>query len=76
MHFYNFRVILFSWWLYAWAHRRNLAITWIWVAGENRPWVLGTVIYERVKSEGREEWFDHPFPRLLPHFFISSSSTQ
>jgi hypothetical protein len=33
-----------------------IGVTWliIWKGGQNRPWVLGTLIYERVKLERGE----------------------
>jgi len=46
-------------------HRRHLANKM--GEGQNRPWVLGSVIYERVKPERREEWFQPP---LSPTFFL------
>jgi hypothetical protein len=55
----------------------NIGVTWLITlgggGGQNRPWVLGTLIYERDKFERGEDWFE---PVLHVHTLLSPTLTQ
>jgi hypothetical protein len=64
--------------LYQFKHRRNLAGN-IGGGGQNRPWVLGTLIYEGVNLEiggtiGLQQFllYKHPFPHSHSILFLFS----